>query len=115
MNATRINIGLLLLIVGLPLLIGLCVAQYFLGRAKNPFLGWILPVLALLSGLIISLSSLTFDEPLGEILLWCLIPQVPTVIDLLLLGVARNSRKQSTPNVVQASPAEMRRMNIQDL
>ena len=114
-TATRINLSLLLLIVGLPLLIGLCVAQYFLGRAKNPFLGWILPVLALLSGLIISLSRLTFQEPLAEILLWCLIPQVPTVIDLLLLGVARNGRKQSSPNAVQAFPAEMRRMNIQDL
>ena len=86
-TATRINLSLLLLIVGLPLLIGL----------------------------IVSLSGLTFQEPIGEILLWCLIPQIPTVIDLLLLGIARNVRKQSLCHTVQVSPEEMRRMNIQDL
>jgi hypothetical protein len=114
-TATRINLSLLLLIVGLPLLIGLCIAQYFLGRAKNSFLGWIFPIMSLLIGLIVSLSGLTFQEPIGEILLWCLIPQIPTVIDLLLLGIARNVRKQSLCHTVQASPEEMRRMNIQDL
>lgn len=113
-TVSTLNITMILLVIGLPLFIGLCIVEFLLGRAKNPFLGWIFPILSFVIALIISLQGLTFKEPVGEIILWCLIPQIPTVILFLIFGAAHYGKKK-TP----ASPApardEIKRMNIQDL
>lgn len=102
------NVGL----ISLLLLIALCVVQYFLGRARNTFLGWILPILSFMVGAILSLS--TQGTPL-ELFLAFLLFQFPTVILLLILGVARYGRKKSSAPSHPSGLGEMERMNIQDL
>ncbi len=114
-SATRFNLALFLPLIVLPCLIGLCVAEYALGRAKNTFLGWILPIISFISGLIISFHGLTLQEPIGEIVLWFLIPQIPFILFLLILGVARNGQKVLSSASTNTAPDEIKRMNIQDL
>ncbi|MBO5701474.1 MAG: hypothetical protein J6S71_03440 [Clostridia bacterium] len=113
-TASTLNISMILLIIGLPLLIALCIIEFLLGRSKNPFLGWILPILFFVIALIISLQGLTFEEPAGEIILWHLIPQIPTIILFLIFGAAHYSQKE-TRDARTPAQNEIKRMNIQDL
>ncbi len=114
MTTTIVLLPLLLLLISIPVLIALFVAQFFLARAKNPFLGLILPILSFLLGLMISLLSLnsTAPNPIGPILFQLFLFQIPTVIHLLILGIARHGRKKNET----ASPSEeITKMNIKDL
>ena len=113
-SAVSLNIAMVLLVIGLPALIALCLAEYFLAKATNPSVGWILPILSGVLGLILPLRELTFQEPVGEILLWFLLPQIPTLLFLLLLGTARHAKSNTSAPAVSSSK-EIKKMNIQDL
>ena len=99
---------MIFLIVCLLLYGGIIVAQIFLSRRQNRFLGLILPIVHFLLALIVSCTVVVPGQPTAYVspLFVLLLCNIPTVV-LLILYFACRPKKKGNPQI--------QKMNIQDL
>lgn len=95
------------------ILIGIAVLQGIIcAKAKNKLLGLIIPIIAFLGGLFISLVVMYAPSQTSEFIRQLLICQIPTLVYLAIFAIVRLIVKAPSG---KPSDSEIQKMNIQDL
>ncbi|MBQ8496471.1 MAG: hypothetical protein IJ489_03325 [Clostridia bacterium] len=95
------------------LLIGIAALQCFIcTKAKNKFMGLIIPIIACLGGLFVALVLMYAPLETSKFIRQMLICQIPALIYLAIFVIARLIVKEPKDNTENR---EIQKMNIQDL
>ena len=94
-------------------LIGIAVAQCFIcAKARNKFMGLIIPIIAFIGGLFVALVLMYAPAETSEFIRQILICQIPALVYLAIFVIVRLIMKAPKDN---ADQNEIKKMNIQDL
>lgn len=94
------------------ILIGIAVAQCFIcAKSRNKFMGLIIPIIAFLGGLFVSLVLMYVPAETSEFIRQILVCQIPALVYLAIFIIVRIAKKAPADETQQ----EIKKMNIQDL
>ena len=94
-------------------LIGIAVAQCFIcAKARNKFMGLIIPIIAFIGGLFVALVLMYAPAETSEFIRQILVCQIPALVYLAIFVIVRLIMKAPKDN---ADQNEIKKMNIQDL
>lgn len=110
MSATPYYIFIALFVL---ILIGIAIGQCFIcTKARNKFMGLIIPIIAFLGGLFVSLVVMYAPSETAEFIRQMLICQIPALVYLAIFVIVRLITKAPKDNT---DNREIQKMNIQDL
>ena len=93
------------------IMFGLLVLQIFLSRAKNKFLGLIIPAVTLIYSFIATFGNMIYDgKNTLSIVVVFIVFNIPTFILLAVYGATKSGMKK-----VEQAEKEKTKMNIKDL
>lgn len=94
------------------ILIGIAVLQYFIcTKAKNKFIGLLIPIIAFLGGLFVSLVLMYIPKETSEFIRQILVCQIPALVYLSIFVIILITKKIPAGE----TKSEIKKMNIQDL